>query len=353
MAHLPQPSLLDAQVLQGLLGEAGGVLGGLTPELLLQGGEQLSDGLLAGLELLVDRGQALVLGLGDLDGTLRCLPLAALHDGERWLVERYALDVYTALGKRHLDAPRNPAWQVAGLGDSQGRAGLRPLPGVAQELDGIVSETEDPRDQQGVLPGTVHLDQGFDRAALHRELGAGREVIHIASHFVFDPTSGRDSYLLLGAGEPLTLEELLTQYYRFDGIDLVTLSACETALDGAGSGQGGGREIEGLASLVQRRGARGVMASLWPVADASTAWLMQRFYDLREHRGLSKAEALRRAQTELMRIGAAEVAAAGGERRPVNLGAGADFGAAQEPAVTAGHGHPYYWAPFVLMGNWF
>ena len=120
-----------------------------------------------------------------------------------------------------------------------------------------------------------------------------------------------------------------------------------------------GKEVEGLAVLAQRQGAKAVVATLWPVVDASTQALMQTFYRLRESQpGLPKVEALRQAQLALLR-GAGPPGAStqmGGARGIVlDQGASSGPGGALLPFVPdpgAPYAHPAYWAPYVLIGNW-
>jgi CHAT domain-containing protein len=102
-----------------------------------------------------------------------------------------------------------------------------------------------------------------------------RPLFHIASHFRFVAEDEASSFLLLGDGKPFTLEEMKKEQNLFAGIDLLALSACETA---AQRTSGNGREVDGFAELAQRLGAEAVTASLWEVADDSTAELMTRFY---------------------------------------------------------------------------
>src|SRR5580700_5086954 len=120
-------------------------------------------------------------------------------------------------------------------------------------------------------------------------------VVHIASHFRFQPGNDTQSYLLLGDGGHLSLAELKNSANLFGGVQLLTLSACNT-------GMGDGAEVEGFGALAQRQGAKAVVASLWPVADESTSRLMQEFYRIRESSaGMTKLEALREAQLRLLR----------------------------------------------------
>ncbi len=234
-----------------------------------------------------------------LDGRLRYIPFAALHDGERWLAERWSLVYYTAASERQADLDIKD-WQVAGLGTTRAHPPhFTALPAVADEIDGIVRE--DPDDPEGVLPGSVHLDQAFTETVLRRQAAdRANGILHIATHFDLQPGDDSRSHLLLGTGETLSLRDLRLSDPALDlrHIDLVTLSACNTAMGGA---DGTGVEIEGMGTIVQRQGARGVLASLWPVADASTGVLMQTFYRLRGERPeLTKAQALRQAQLSLL-----------------------------------------------------
>jgi len=185
------------------------------------------------------------------------------------------------------------------------------------------------------VPSQVYLDGDFTAAALQQALPANSSV-HIASHFVLRSGMGKDSYLLLGDGQQLSLAELAQERYRFAGLDLLTLSACETAVP-AGTDDTG-RELEGLAWLARQRGARNVLASLWRVSDQSTATLMSDFYSALAH-GKSKPQALRQAQLQQIRAGRASAPAT---RGLTMLGA----------ASTGNpHSHPFFWAGFILLGS--
>lgn len=265
----------------------------------------------------------------NLDGFLRYVPFAALHDGEGFLIERYGLAIYTpAVPTQFAAAPRDPA-AAAGFGVTVAHPGFSPLPGVRAELDAIFG---------AVLSGETALDAGFDERALRRSLLRRPAILHIASHFNLVPGREDDSFLLLGDGSHLPLSEIRTnRALRFQGVDLLTLSACQTARGGDGS------EIDGFAATAQLNGAGAVLASLWPVSDAATPALMQDFYAGMIGEGLDKAEALRRAQVAMLR-GEAGGGGGGPARAAVPLEAPA--------AAPVGFAHPYYWSAFVLMGNW-
>jgi CHAT domain-containing protein len=184
------------------------------------------------------------------------------------------------------------------------------------------------------------FDGDFTARSMTAALLRGFSVVHIATHFDFEPGDESKSFLLLGDGSHLTLADLDSLPNPLRGIDLLTLSGCNT-------GVGDGREVEGLGVIAQRKGAKAVIASLWPVADESTSLLMQQFYRLRQARPrLPKAEALRQAQRDMLsgKLGGAAPVAA------IDRGARAK-GAAPIVAQNM-YSHPYFWAPFFLMGNW-
>lgn len=247
--------------------------------------------------------------LWSLDRTLRYLPVAALWDGKRWAIERWSHSVFTPASHARLkDQPGD--WKVLGLGVTRGHPPFSPLPAVGAELDAIIGKSKDK------LPGVVALDSDFTKERLVTELGRRYPVVHLASHFAFAPGDKDNSFLLLGDGSKLTVSELERLPNLFAGVDLLTLSACNTA---TGDLPGDGQEVESFAVLAQRKGARAVFATLWPVADQSTGWLMSRFY---RQRKVPKVMALREAQLDMIR----------GKADPKWQ-------------------HPYHWAPFIVIGN--
>lgn len=155
----------------------------------------------------------------------------------------------------------------------------------------------------------------------------------------------KDSFILLGDGTRLTLSDLESRRYPFKFIELLTLSACDTAVGGEDAQ---GREIESFATLAQKRGAKAILATLWPVADASTGIFMSLFYQLQNKLQLSKVEALREAQS-LFISGAHDADGMWHEHRGVREADGGEDGFTPPPG--APFAHPFYWAPFILMGN--
>jgi CHAT domain-containing protein len=285
-----------------------------------------------------------------LDGALRYLPISALHDGERYLVERYRNTSLTPASQTRLKDQPSQQWKALGLGVSRAVGNARPLPAVRDELQGIIRE-EGARKTNGVLPGTIKLDEAFTFDALRLARRQQYSVVHIASHFQFQPGNEKNSFLLLGDGDILNLAQIRVFQQIFDGVEMLTLSACDTAIGSTGAE---GSEVESFAVLAQRQGAKAVVATLWPVADRSTALLMQEFYRLRVAQpGMPKVEALRKAQLMLL-YGSVKASSLREERRGGLIQGQKNVSVLppSQSALKAIYTHPYYWAPFIMIGNW-
>jgi CHAT domain-containing protein len=288
-----------------------------------------------------------------LDGSLRYLPVAALHDGRQYLVEQYRNVVFTPASQARLKDEPARKWDALGLGVSKAHGERIPaLPGVVDEMRGIIRDESigAPQNQTGVLPGVVKLDEQFTEESMLAELRKRHKVVHIASHFQFQPGNETNSALLLGDGSFLSLAQIKSLPNIFSGVDLLTLSACNTATGGAANG----KEVEGFGVLAQRQGAKAVVASLWPVADRSTKLLMQEFYRARESRAdMSKISALREAQLKLLH-GDIGMDGKSTNRQIIHEDAKPDEAKRPlfKPDPKAPFAHPYYWAPFILIGNW-
>lgn len=290
-----------------------------------------------------------------LDDVLRYLPIAALHDGHEYVVEKYKNEVFTPASSL-TDQPDMKTFRGLGLGVSKSYGDFSPLPSVPEELRRIIrdSSTSDPN---GVLPGQTMLDESFTEDSMKKALEQNFPIVHIASHFAFAPGNETKSFLLLGGtdpqGEHLSLAEIRKDPgFTFAETVLLTLSACDTAVGGA---EGDGRELDGLGRLAQQKGAKAVMATLWSVSDRSTGLLMQEFYRYWTTTvGTPKAEALRQAQLDLLRgqlkPGGAiqDKADSDGKKRIADARGVATVGT----TARASYAHPYYWAPFILIGNW-
>jgi len=241
-----------------------------------------------------------------LDGSLRNLPMAALYDGEHYLVETYSLAIAPSL---HLLSPQPlipERLQVLTAGVSQSIPGFSPLPAVEWELSQITNQ----------VPALQLLNQDFTSVNLTDNLQTQPfSVVHLATHGQF--SSDPEETFILAWDKKIKakdFETLLrsTQAEPDDPIELLVLSACQTAI-------GDQRAALGLAGIATRSGARSTLATLWSVQDDSTAQLMVEFYKELNQGTLNKATALRHAQLSLLQ---------------------------------QGYNHPYYWAPFILVGNW-
>lgn len=237
-------------------------------------------------------------------GRLRYVPFAALYDGERFLVETYRIGLLTASGARAEHRPLSPDAQLLVVSNPDGT-----LPGATAEGKALYRTWG--RRRTFVRDGTAATEP--ELLARLDELQNAPNVLHLATHGILRSDAPRDSYLVLADEGRLTLREITLLPLR--QTELVVLSACETAVGESG----GGEEIRGLAYQFEVRGAAAIVASLWAVDDSSTSEMMMALYGgIREGHG--RAEALRDAQLTLL----------------------------ADPAWR----HPYFWAPFILVGEW-
>jgi CHAT domain-containing protein len=289
-----------------------------------------------------------------LDGALRYIPISALHDGKEWLAEKYTVVVYTDAAREKLKDARGVSvktWEAAAMGVTKAHPGFSALPSVKDELESIIRNDNAKGGNKGVIPGIILIDTDFTERAFAGALNKNTPLIHVASHFKLEPGNISNSYLLLGDGEHLTLEKLRRGNFKFEKVDQLTLSACNTAIE---LGEGAGREMEGLGVLAQKKGAKSVMATLWPIADKSTGIFMPRYYELLQQKGMTRAEALRQTQVEFINgkqsLDDASPLRGGrdGRGRPASSVTQSDSSSVNFP----GFSHPFYWAPFILMGNW-
>lgn len=304
-----------------------------------------------------------------LDGTLRYVPTAALWDGKQYLVERYTNAVLTLASRDKLGvqaATNRAKWLALGVGVSKAAnvknadgstATFEALAAVPQELCSVIADPKKKEfcaslgaKQTGVIGGLMLADDEFTLQNFQNNLGK-TPVVHIASHFALNAGDETDSYLLLGGGAERRFSLLSLKKTRLDKVELLTLSACNTAMTSGSNSSG--VEIEGFGALAQNQGARTVLATLWSVADDSTRDLMTRFYgELETDAKTGKAEALRRAQTALLN---GKYKSEDGVKsrgvKIVNLN-----GKQSQPTFArdadAPFAHPFFWSPFVLFGNW-
>jgi CHAT domain-containing protein len=244
------------------------------------------------------------------DGILLHLPFAALHDGKQFLIEKFAVAVSPGLclTQARLAVDKNNLL-LGGL--SEEVQGFSALPCAGYELDKL-------HESAAGNTRTLLLNQDFTRDSFRKSVeNHNFDVVHLASHGEFSPQPDK-SFILTYDGR-LSLNDLgnLARLGELRGrpLDLLTLSACETA-------KGNDRAALGLAGVTLQSGAVSALASLWKVDDTATPAVVLEFYRQWQN-GASKAQALRQAQLKLL-----------------------------QDEQYAAYRHPYYWSAFLLIGNW-
>jgi CHAT domain-containing protein/Tfp pilus assembly protein PilF len=282
-----------------------------------------------------------------LDRVTRYIPMSALFDGQKYLIQDYTVTtIVSADSTRSERLPDTSNTKVLAFGFSNALPPdfLKPLTAVVGELNSILRDETDATDKTLRFPGRKFLNEQFTTANLEQYLPK-RQILHIATHGEFVGGSQEQSYIVLGDGRKLKISEML-KLYGLPGVNLVVLSACQTAL---ASKDSTGVEISSVGNAFFEKGVKSVVASLWNVNDGSTSLLMQEFYKhLAE--GKTKTAALREAQLDLMTGQKTE--------KDVPRGNDADVKLTQKPGTTRAptnqptdYRHPYYWAPFILIGN--
>ncbi|MDD1620048.1 MAG: CHAT domain-containing protein [Methylococcaceae bacterium] len=304
------------------------------------------------------------------DGALRLVPFSALFDGQHYVVEKYAVSVspgmslmghggdaksrtyrtlLAGLSKPGPVVGKLPSPMVSALLEPESESsGNRKLPATRGLANGATSATnaletsakadillrqpgaEEKLKEKLSLPAvedelsnlqktvthTTLLNDQFTVDSFHRQVAGEEpyEMVHIASHGIF--SSNANNSFLMAYDNVIKLDDLETLLKQDKGaqrgIELLTLSACETA-------EGDDRAPLGFTGAALRARARSALGSLWPIADQAASQLMTNFY-ANMTQSLGKAEALRQAQLKLL----------------------------NDPKMS----HPFYWSPFILVGNW-
>lgn len=246
-----------------------------------------------------------------LDGALRNLPMSSLYDGQQYLVEKYATAL--SIGLQLLDPKPLQRQQLQALTAGltyppQAYSDFAPLPAVKTEIE-LISETG--------ISTTNLLDRQFTSKELEKKVNTTPfNVVHLATHGQF--SSRAEQTFILAADGPINVTQFDTilrsrDEIRSEALQLLVLSACQTAV-------GDKRAALGLAGAAVRAGARSTIASLWQIDDESTAQFVGAFYRELKEANITKAEALRRAQLQLLK----------------------------HPNYNA----PGFWSAYVLIGNW-
>ncbi|MDM8526030.1 CHAT domain-containing protein [Desulfococcaceae bacterium HSG8] len=241
------------------------------------------------------------------DGSLRLIPFSALHDRDHFLVEKYAIGTIPAITLTDPKPLDMKDAEILLCGLSKGVQNASPLPSVTAEL----------RDIRTIMNGKVVLEnEEYVIDNLTSEFEKNKySIVHMATHGVFGGTP-KDSFLLTYDSK-LTMDRLeyligISRYRKYQ-VELLTLSACQTAL-------GNDRSALGLAGVALKAGVRSAIATLWFIDDQATSLAIRGFYQQLKKPGVSKVQALQNVQKIFI-------------TRPR-------------------YRHPMYWAPFLLIGNW-
>lgn len=247
------------------------------------------------------------------DGILQSIPMAALHDGKHFLIEKYAIATTPSLT---LTEPKTFERKklralILGLTKTTIVDGRRfpALASVKREVNAI--ETLIPESQE-------LLNNQFTRSSLQNALNENAySIVHIATHGEFGAVP-QNSFLVMGDNQKLNinkLESLIRNTVQSnEKIELLMLTACQTAV-------GDERAALGFAGIALQAGVRSSLASLWNINDEVTAQVSNLFYKNLTQTSMNKAQALRQAQLALIK----------------------------QRAI---YNHPAYWAPYILVGNW-
>ena len=248
-----------------------------------------------------------------LDSSLRGIPMSVLHDGQQYLVEKYAVALAPGLQLIQPQPIAQKQLRAITAGLTEARDGFPPLQYVARELNTIQSE---------IGETDILLNSEFTSDGLKSKIAAlPFPIVHLATHGQF--SSQIDNTFILAWDERIDINQLRSLLQNSapqsgslrdrDGeIELLVLSACQTV-------SGDKRAALGLAGVAVRAGARSTLGSLWKVNDEATSLLMSNFYQVLSQQN-TKAKALRQAQLSLL----------------------------NNPRFDS----PFYWASFVLLGNW-
>lgn len=243
------------------------------------------------------------------DSFLRLIPLSALYDGKKFLVEDYA--VITSVGMTLIENDskqyENQDMLLAGSSTTEYKI-VRTLPNVEQEIKQLA-------EQNNVPDYLLNQDFSLEKFEL-KALNHPHKVFHIASHGSFGETE-ENSFIQLYNGK-LSMQRLRTilssEYFKNHPIDLITLSACQTA-------EGNNNFPLGLSGIAVKSKVHSALGSLWLVVDDTTQELMLKFYQALAS-GVSKAKALQQAQIAILRN--------------------------DNPFYST----PYRWSAFILVGDW-
>jgi len=261
-----------------------------------------------------------------MDGPLRVIPIAALHDGKDFLVQKYAIATVPSMGMVNLKLRDRRRNSILAMGLTDAMQGLSALPSVEVEVNTIATQ---------VLQGDAFLNQSFTIENLKTQRKKQNYgIVHLATHAKFVSNTINGAFIQMW-NERLYLDQLKSFNLGSEPIEMLTLSACQTAV---------GKNL-GLGGVAAQNGAKSVLASLWTVSDTGTTPLMLSFYH-NYPTAKSKAIALQQTQVALL-TGTVRIEGQQIQGIP-NLSAVTLKQLNQAIDLK----HLYFWASFILVGNW-
>ena len=267
------------------------------------------------------------------DDLLPIIPLALLGGEKGKLGENFNL-IFLGLGRN--DVRTDSGNSMSAFGVTKPSKQYAALPFVKEEILNL---------QNMILPAgreikrNIYLDSSFTKSALVSSFDKGDSYLHIATHYSIPGTKNNSGQLLLGDGSTFSLNDMRSEIKKNNNIRLVTLSACDTGVINMAQGSS---NLEGLSNVLNLKGAKAVMGTLWPISDEATALFMKLFYGLIFKGGYSPEEALRLTQSAFSRGSLAEVK----DNRAMIDGNPQEFDSKLKKYT-----NPFYWAAFQLIGS--
>ncbi|NES18442.1 MAG: CHAT domain-containing protein [Symploca sp. SIO3E6] len=263
------------------------------------------------------------------DRELRNIPLAALHDGDEYLIEKYSIALLPGLKLTNTQPWSNKKNPKILLGGNE-----KQLPAVKKELDNIAMNFRNKVQLRTDNP-TNNSTKKFTKKNLETELQSSFDIVHLATHGKFSPDLENTQIEIREIETEKGTEKEVIKFQEFedllqernsDPIKLLVLSSCETSV-------GNDRAVLGLAGVAVRTGVSSTVATLWRVEDETATEVMSKFYqELSNEPDLTLAEALRRAQLNMLNN---------------------EFEYTREDKIIPYRPeHPIFWAGYVVVGNW-
>lgn len=297
-----------------------------SPQEYLPAAQQLYQWIIAPLESELQNQQIdnLIFCLGR---GLRSVPMAALHDGNQFLIEKYSASLIPAFNLLDRRPTRLSELRVLAMGASEFERET-PLPAVPFELAAIAR----------LWQAEVLLNEQFTVAKLREQRSAYPfGIVHLATHAAFNSRSVLNSYIQFW-DRPLLLTQLRELQLLQPVVQLLVLSACRTALGDTSA------EL-GFAGLAVQSGAKAALASLWSVSDASSAILMIDFY---QNLKIVPAKAAALQQTQIAMLqGRLNLENSLIQQTIRDIPVPPNF----ENLGNENLSHPFYWAGFTIIGN--